>query len=473
MSKRKSQSPPEEPDDDVTRPLPHALGPEKSVISTILQDPFRHIRQARRENVTKQTFYIPAHAMLFDFLCQIESNGEEIELVGLVQKLLDHGLLDRVGGPAYLTELYTYAPSPTYFAAHLQEIKNKAVLRQIIANAKANIDAAYDAPSEVEELIEQVAEQLADVTRQNENAASAVQRYRARLVAPEEIHDGVVDYLNGERLLGGDGFFLPDYNLGFRKHESTVWLGSSFHGKSQALQNQIANLAAHGRSTMIASFEQPPQTTLAQILNCFTGNPGLARTDEFEPAYAHINKLVKIYKGQERATPKHIIETFRQAYLNDGVDNFAIDNLMTLAVDRGDNSALASAIDMIRVFVADYPVHLHLVTHPRKPPDEMAAKPPTQNSIRGPAEIGDMPNNVIVVWRDMDKAERIAEMESSGYTEAAILEFYNSTPCGKFITRKQRATGDTPVANVWFNKQCNRFSSGPGRIYPMYSEKPW
>ena len=57
---------------------------------------------------------------LFGFLIELFEAGNEVELVSLVQRLLDRGLLDRVGGPSSLTDLYTYAPSRGHFHHHHQ-----------------------------------------------------------------------------------------------------------------------------------------------------------------------------------------------------------------------------------------------------------------------------------------------------------------------------------------------------------------
>ncbi|MEI6178153.1 MAG: DnaB-like helicase N-terminal domain-containing protein, partial [Verrucomicrobiota bacterium] len=142
--------------DDVTRALPHALGPEKSLLSSMLQDPQEYIGVAVEERLTAEHFYMPGHVTLFAFLIELFEAGHEIELVSLVQRLLDRGLLDRVGGPAALTDLYTYAPSPGHFRHHLQLVKDKFVLRSIIQNSNEAIAAAYDAPDEAATLLDTV-----------------------------------------------------------------------------------------------------------------------------------------------------------------------------------------------------------------------------------------------------------------------------------------------------------------------------
>ena len=74
--------------DDVTRTLPHALGPEKSLLSSMLQDPQEYIAVAIEEKLTAHHFYLPAHSTLFEFLVELFEGGQEVELVSLVQRLL-------------------------------------------------------------------------------------------------------------------------------------------------------------------------------------------------------------------------------------------------------------------------------------------------------------------------------------------------------------------------------------------------
>ena len=132
--------------DDVTRALPHALGPEKSLLSSMLQDSQDYLPLAIEEKLTAEHFYLPSHSTLFGFLIELFEAGQEIELVSLVQRLLDTGLLDRVGGPSTLTDLYTYAPSPGHFRHHLQHVKGKFVLRAIIQNSNEAIAQASTRP---------------------------------------------------------------------------------------------------------------------------------------------------------------------------------------------------------------------------------------------------------------------------------------------------------------------------------------
>ena len=98
-------------------------------------------------------------------------------------------------------------------------------------------------------------------------------------------------YLKGEHIQEGPAFFLPGFNLYFRPHEVTLWFGYTGHGKSMAIQNQIASLIGQGRMALIASFEQPADHTLGAILMAYVAYPTLPYTDWFKPAYQFVNLL--------------------------------------------------------------------------------------------------------------------------------------------------------------------------------------
>lgn len=464
---------------DSTIAMPHSVGCEKSVLSSILQEPEKYMKEASQEGLEQSDFYLPATSTLFFTLNQIFEDGDEIELVSLGQRLLDNGLMSKIGGPGELSAIYGYSPSNIHFQAHLQIVKDKAVLRQVIRNANAQVAAAYDAPDEVAEVVEMVDKQLSAVKQKTESRASDYRRYRKQIVASDELKKGVSSYLNGDTLMGGSPFFIPSFKLQFRPHEFTLVFGHSGHGKSQAVQNIVANLVTQGHKCFIASFEQPPAATFAQILVSLTADPEISLKPHYNDAYDWLSKRVFMYKEMKRTCPKRLIQSCRQAHINDGVNFFVTDNVMTLNVDRSDNTAQAAAADHYRLFGSEYPVHNILVAHPRKAGGDAVAKnggymqPPSLADINGAGEWGNMPNNALVVWRDMKKADQLAEMENDGRNKVDLRAFWKTTPCGKFITRKQRATGDLPMSSFWFDKDTKRFMTDAGMVQPMFDEAPW
>lgn len=134
---------------DVLRQLPHAAGAEKSILSSMLKDPERYIGAAVEQGITREHFYLPAHGVFFEVLRRLNEQGKQIELVSLAQLLHDKGQLDRIGGPAAISDIFTYAPNNAHFDHHLEIVRDKFTLREVVRVANEAAATAYDNPEEV------------------------------------------------------------------------------------------------------------------------------------------------------------------------------------------------------------------------------------------------------------------------------------------------------------------------------------
>lgn len=289
------------------------------------------------------------------------------------------------------------------------------------------------------------------------------------LIKATDIEESVFESLKGDPAVAGIRCFLPTLPIFFRPHEWTMWFGYTSHGKSAAVQNQIAYEASLGRYCLVCSFEQTPAKTLGKILLPFTANSAIYNSKHRSEAYRALSEFVRIYNSMKRVNPEQLIRTLTAAHAQLGVDTFVVDNVMTLEVDRQDNTLQAEVADAMRVFVATLPVHLHSVAHPRKQKDNAIA-PPNISEVRGASEWVDMPHNVITVFRSMEKHERMADMINGGVDNDELVRYNMSTPDGRLYVRKQRETGDVPIARFWFHKPTCRFMDQYGIPHPWWCE---
>lgn len=126
----------------------------------MFQDPQQFIGLAVENKLTVEHFYQPAHGALFKILLELFESNEPIELVSLSQTLMDRNLMASVGGPAAVTEIYTYSPTHAHFEHHLDIVKDKYVLRSVIQHCTEAITRAYDDQEEVEQLLDNVESQV-------------------------------------------------------------------------------------------------------------------------------------------------------------------------------------------------------------------------------------------------------------------------------------------------------------------------
>jgi len=137
---------------DLTLP-PHSETFEKSILSSMLQDPVEFIPRAIEAGITSERFYIPANSILFSVLVEKMGKGEVVELIALTQELKDSDKLDLMGGLSRLSEIYTYAVSRSaHFDSHVQGMLDKHILRGVIKFGSEITELAYNNLS-VKELI--------------------------------------------------------------------------------------------------------------------------------------------------------------------------------------------------------------------------------------------------------------------------------------------------------------------------------
>jgi len=251
--------------DDVTRALPHAVGPEKSLLSTMLQDPQEYISAAVEEKLTAGHFYLPNHSTLFGFLIELFEAGAAIELVSLVQRLLDKGLLEKVGGPGYLTELYTYAPSPGHFHHHLSHVKDKFVLRAIIRSSNEAVSRAYEAPDEVPELLDSVEQSILSIRESAETTDTQTLKQTV-----EEVMRNFQMLLSREKTSAGisTGFEELDRKSGgLKPGEMFVVAARPSMGKTSFMMNVVEHVCLdQGKPCMVFSCEMSSAQLVQRLL---------------------------------------------------------------------------------------------------------------------------------------------------------------------------------------------------------------
>jgi len=294
------------------------------------------------------------------------------------------------------------------------------------------------------------------------------------LVSASDLREETFTTMQGGVGGSGDPWFFPgldDFKI--RPNEMTLVFGPTGHGKSQTVSNQVAFDANRQIQTVIYSAEQTNHVTMASLIRQFSGNR-LIHEDraEYDRLYDAIEPFVTIYKSTQRADPRKLLEQFIYAYERKGVTRFILDNVMSLGANRDDNAEQARIAHMFREFTKEYPIHLTVLAHPRKPSDNNKNTPPTESDISGASEWGSIPENILVVWRNKQKGTDIEIMRQDNRSEVEIAHYVEQVPDGELIVEKQRDSGELPRRKTWFDKSCQIVMPGPGLPTPFYKPAP-
>jgi len=246
------------------RALPFSDDAEKGVLSSFLQDPVNRLGEARL-NLSPAAFYHEANRMVFVKLCELYDKALPIDPVLVTNVLRDQNLLDKVGGPAAISDLFTFIPSPAHFRHYLKIVEDHhAARRNIDAHARALSE--FFAPS---------LDLSAAITAAEEhvlNAANGIIRRMTRKTMKEailETIDGIEEHLKLAGALPGfpTGFNVIDKATGgLRKGKVTVFAGLPSDGKSAIMQNCARVALRSGARVGWYSLEMPLPEQTARIL---------------------------------------------------------------------------------------------------------------------------------------------------------------------------------------------------------------
>lgn len=237
----------------------------------------------------------------------------------------------------------------------------------------------------------------------------------------------------------------------FPPGELSIWAGFSGSGKSLIL-GQVVLWWLREQTALIASLEMKPAETLYRMARQMrAGMFELKHLDEF---IRTLTGRLWIYDQLDSVAAERILGLIHYAASELGVDHIVIDSLTKCGLTRDDYSQQAKFVDRIQWAAKRHNVHVHLVCHMRKGNDENTR--PGKFDIRGAAEISDLADNVLVVYRNKPKEEALRK-RAAGH----LLTRAEEMEVGKADTilrvDKNRAGGDEESFGLWFHQGAMQF----------------
>ncbi len=116
------------------------------------------------ELLNEDAFYKQAHRLIFNTIVGLYSKNKGVDLVTLVDELKKKGTLEEVGGINYLTTLTTFVPTAANIRHYAKIVKEKGMLRNLIASTTSILSEAYDAQEEVGDLLDKAERMIFEIT---------------------------------------------------------------------------------------------------------------------------------------------------------------------------------------------------------------------------------------------------------------------------------------------------------------------
>lgn len=149
--------------EEFTPKLPFSLIAEQSLLGSILIDP-QSINSVA-DLITADDFYEEAHRQIYLGIHELFLLNHEIDLVTLIDMLVRKGIYDKSGGEEYLKSICEAVPSALNVKDYAKIVKDKSLLRQLIAISEEVRSMAYSEQDSVENIIDSAERKIFSVAQ--------------------------------------------------------------------------------------------------------------------------------------------------------------------------------------------------------------------------------------------------------------------------------------------------------------------
>lgn len=144
---------------------PHSLEAEQGVLGCIFIAPNECLGECiEKLKGGSATFYDLRHQTLFEHLVEMYETKQPVDLITVPQRLKDQGLLEGVGGLAYLASLPDSTPSAANLSYYLEILKEKYLLRRMLGTCSNVISRVYEHEGEVDGLLDETERDILQIS---------------------------------------------------------------------------------------------------------------------------------------------------------------------------------------------------------------------------------------------------------------------------------------------------------------------
>lgn len=151
----------------ISKPLPHSLEAEQSVLGSIFLDPPTAFTAM---GILKASdFYFNKHALIFKAVTDLCNEDRPVDVLTVSESLKKDGALDEAGGLEYLSFLEDCIPTSKAISHFCQIVKNKAVQRKLIKVGESLYQKAWGETEKPETLIDETQNSIYDLGLELQN----------------------------------------------------------------------------------------------------------------------------------------------------------------------------------------------------------------------------------------------------------------------------------------------------------------
>jgi replicative DNA helicase len=248
----------------IDRIPPNNLEAEMALLGSVLVD--KEMMATVIDIVQPADFWAPLHETIFLALFALYERGQPLDKVALAEELKNQGMLDKVGGMAYLNSLMDTVPTAASAEYYARIVREKASLRGLIHAGTQVTKLGFDSEDDVPGALDRAEQVVYEVGNRSEhNAFATVPSLLFNVFQElERRHEQ-----KGDRTGVTAGFRdIDDYTAGWQPGNLIIVAARPAMGKtSLALNMAVAAAKDEKKPVAVFSLEMTKQELVERLLS--------------------------------------------------------------------------------------------------------------------------------------------------------------------------------------------------------------
>jgi len=430
---------------------PSDLEAEQSVLGAVLLDELALVKVS--EFLRPGDFYRKNHEEIYRAALELLSKGEPLDIVTVGSELESMGVLERVGGRAYLAQLEQQVPTAANIVFYARIVKEKATKRALISAGGDIAGLGYDEAVEAPDALNLAQKRVFDISE--DRIGTEFEKLFGLLRTTMERVDALQNNPGGTVGVATGFYDLDNKTNGFKENELIIVAGRPSMGKTSLALN-IALRAAVEEKVGVAIFSlEMSKDQLAERLLCeyarvdaqrlHRGLLGEAEHERLAQALGPLGEAPIFIDDAPMLDELMLLTKARRIKLQEPIGMVIVDYLQLMHSRRGgaDDNRVQEVSQISRSMKAlarELKVPVIALSQLSRGPEQRTDKRPMLSDLRESGSIEQDADVVIFLYREgyYNKAD------TSGICEVIIAKNRN---------------GPTGTINLRFRPELTRFEN--------------
>jgi len=412
---------------------PQNLEAEVSVLGAMMISP--NAITAVADKLRETDFYRDSHREIYRSITDLFANGDPVDPITVTESLASRGVLDKVGGKAYIHTLVSTVPAAANAAHYAAIVRENSVLRSLIQVGNRIAEMGYERQGDVQEILDQSEKLVFEISQHQirGNVRPLKELLSEQFEKIEKLHE------KGTRITGVPTGFadLDKMTSGLQPSNLVILAARPAMGKTSLALDIAQNIALKEDIRVVIFSLEMSDTELAQRMMCAQGRVDSHRLRTGSVGPDDWSKLTEACARLEKA-PITIVDTpgtnmleiralTRRLASQQAVGLVVIDYLQLMMSDgRYENrqQEIAKISRSLKIMARELKIPVLALSQLSRAPDKREVPRPVLSDLRESGAIEQDADMVLFIYRPKNES---GHMES---TAELIVAKHRNGPTG-------------------------------------------